>query len=188
MFIPDTDFLSIPDHGSRIPESRNPKTAPNEKGESFFCPTILCSHKYHKIVNNFLLNRLRNFLAKTLRIIVLFTQKVVIKLSKIWVWDQRSGKNLSRIQGQKGTGSRIRIRNTVCNILSCYAGEPAGHVGGGLRGCGRQQQQRAPPHTTTRPRHRGPTTSYLLTCWGVSSVPDPWHFGVDPDLRIHASD
>jgi hypothetical protein len=23
---------------------------------------------------------------------------------------------------------------------------------------------------------------------GKSSVPDPWHFGVDPDPRIHASD
>jgi hypothetical protein len=22
----------------------------------------------------------------------------------------------------------------------------------------------------------------------VASVPDPWHFGVDPDPRIHASD
>ncbi len=34
------------------------------------------------------------------RIIELFTQKIVTKLSNIWVW------------GQKGTGSRIRIRNT----------------------------------------------------------------------------
>ncbi len=44
----------------------------------------------------------------------------VAKLLKIWVWDPRSGNRkkpipdpISRIQGQKGTGSRIRIRNTI---------------------------------------------------------------------------
>jgi hypothetical protein len=44
------------------------------------------------------------------RIIELLTQKIVTKLSKIWVWirDPRSG-----IQGIKGTGSRIGIRNTA---------------------------------------------------------------------------
>jgi hypothetical protein len=45
------------------------------------------------------------------RIIELFTQKIVTKLSKIWIWDPGSGKNLFRIPdpaGQKGTGSRIR--------------------------------------------------------------------------------
>jgi hypothetical protein len=31
------------------------------------------------------------------RIIELFTQKIVTKLSNIWVWDPRSGKNLFRI-------------------------------------------------------------------------------------------
>jgi hypothetical protein len=48
------------------------------------------------------------------RILELFTQKLITKLSKIWVWDPgfgiqdpRSGKTYSgsRIQGQKGTGS-----------------------------------------------------------------------------------
>jgi hypothetical protein len=30
---------------------------------------------------------------------------------------------------------------------------------------------------------------HLLAQVGIvtASVPDPWHFGVDPDLRIHAS-
>jgi hypothetical protein len=51
------------------------------------------------------------------RIIELFTQKIVTKLSKIWVWDPRSGIRKKHIpdpgsRGQKGTGSRIRIRNT----------------------------------------------------------------------------
>jgi hypothetical protein len=40
----------------------------------------------------------------------LFTQKIVTKLSKMWVRDPGSGKNLSRIQGSKR--HRIRIRNT----------------------------------------------------------------------------
>jgi hypothetical protein len=43
--------------------------------------------------------------ANSLRIIVLFTQKVVIKLSKSM--NPGSGKNLFRIAGKKGAGSRI---------------------------------------------------------------------------------
>jgi hypothetical protein len=35
------------------------------------------------------------------RIIELFTQKIVSKLSKIWVWDPGSGKNLFRIPESK---------------------------------------------------------------------------------------
>jgi hypothetical protein len=53
------------------------------------------------------------------RIIELFTQKIVTKLSKIWLGDPGSEirdpektYSGSRIQGQKGTGSRIQIRNT----------------------------------------------------------------------------
>jgi hypothetical protein len=51
--------------------------------------------------------------------IELFTQKDVIKLSKIWVWDPGSGKNLllipdpkSRVKKASDPGSRIQIRNT----------------------------------------------------------------------------
>jgi hypothetical protein len=40
-------------------------------------------------------------LANFTKIIELFTQKIAIKLSKIWVRDPGSGKNLSRIQGSK---------------------------------------------------------------------------------------
>ncbi len=59
------------------------------------------------------------------RIIVLFTQKIITKLSKIWVWDPGSGfgdpgsgkKTIPDpgSRGQKGNGFRIRIRNTACN-------------------------------------------------------------------------
>jgi hypothetical protein len=91
--VADPDF-----HPSRIPD---PRTAPKEEGKIFFCPNIFGSHKYHKMENNFIL--------------VLFTQKFVVKLSKIWVWDSRSGKNLFSIPDQKGIGSRIRIRYTGKN-------------------------------------------------------------------------
>jgi hypothetical protein len=54
------------------------------------------------------------------RIIEFFTQKFVTKLSKIWGWDPGSGKkpitdpeSRIRVQGKKGTVSRIRIRNTA---------------------------------------------------------------------------
>ncbi len=56
------------------------------------------------------------------RIIELFTQKIVTKLSKIWVWDpgyeiSNPGKPYSGSRGQKGTGSRIR--NTAY-YRTCY--------------------------------------------------------------------
>ncbi len=70
------------------------------------------------------------------RILELFMQKIVIKLSKIWFWDPGSeirdprsgirdpgsGKNPFQIsdpgsRGKKGNGSRIRIRNTAYSTL-----------------------------------------------------------------------
>ncbi len=63
------------------------------------------------------------------KIIELFSLKIATKLSKLWVWetgsgsrDPGSGKNPFRIpdpgsRGQKGTGSRIRIRNTDLHIF-----------------------------------------------------------------------
>jgi hypothetical protein len=57
---------------------------------------ILCSHKYHTIVNNFIFEQVKA--------IYLLTQKFAIKLSKygFGIQDPRSG-----IQYQKGTGPRI---------------------------------------------------------------------------------
>ncbi len=68
----------------------------------------------------------------------LFTPKIVIKLSKIWVRDPRSGIRKKPIpdpgsRGQEGTGSRIRIRNTAflfhCGIgfLVCRS-NPISHL------------------------------------------------------------
>ncbi len=63
------------------------------------------------------------------RIMELFTQKIVSKLSKIRVWDPRSGIRKKPIpdpgsRGQKGTGSRIRIRNTGHNSSRCVNHTP----------------------------------------------------------------
>jgi len=45
------------------------------------------------------------------RIIELFTQKFVAKLSKMWVWDQGSGKNLFWIPDQGEGSKRHRIQD-----------------------------------------------------------------------------
>jgi hypothetical protein len=116
MFIPDPDFYPsrIPDLGSRIPD---PKTAKKERGEKkFVVNTFLCSHKFHKIVNYFSFEVLKKKIwANFLRIIELFTKKIVKKLLKIWSWDPGSGKNLfwipdpgSRGQKAPNPGSRIQ--------------------------------------------------------------------------------
>ncbi len=95
MFIPDPGswFLPIPDPGSRIPD---PKTATKERGEKkFFCHTFICSHKFHKIENYFSFEVMKKKIwANFQRIIELFTQKLVTKLS---LWGPGSGKNLFRL-------------------------------------------------------------------------------------------
>ncbi len=83
MFISDPDFCPfwIPD----------PKTGTKER-EKISCPTCFGGHKYHRIKNNFTIEQENKKLwADLQRIIELFTQKIVNKLSKIWVWDPRSG-------------------------------------------------------------------------------------------------
>jgi hypothetical protein len=123
--IPDPDF-----YPSRIPD---PKTAMKDRGEKkFVVIPFFWSHNFTKL-NHFIFEMLKKKIwANFQKIIELFTQKIVTKLSKIWVWDPGSGirdpgsgirdpgsgKNLFRIpdpgsRGQKGTGSRIRIRNTA---------------------------------------------------------------------------
>jgi hypothetical protein len=78
--IPDTDF-----YPSRIPD---PKTATKERGERNCCHNFLCSHKFHKIANYFSFEILKKKIwVNFQRIIELFNQKIVNKLSKIWIWD-----------------------------------------------------------------------------------------------------
>jgi hypothetical protein len=115
MFIPDPDF-----YPSRIPD---PKSVTKERGEKkFFYHTFFCSHKFHKIEYYVFFEMLKKkILANFQRIVEVFTQKIFNMLSNIWVWDPRSGIRKKPIpdpgsRGQKGTGSRIRIRNTAQNF------------------------------------------------------------------------
>jgi hypothetical protein len=52
MFIPDPDFLSIPDPGSNNRAKRG--------GRKNFCPTNFRSHKYPKVVSNFIFEQEKN--------------------------------------------------------------------------------------------------------------------------------
>jgi hypothetical protein len=108
---PGSHILIFTHLGSRIPD---PKTATKERGEKnllsylFFVATKII--KFLKFVR-------KKMCADFQRIIELFTQKIVTMLSKIWVWDPGFGIRKKPIpdpgsRGQKGTESRIRIRNT----------------------------------------------------------------------------
>jgi hypothetical protein len=116
--IPDPDFYPsrLPDLGSR---TQDPKTATKGRSEKKISLNFLCSHKFHKILNYFSFEVLKKKIwANFQRIKELFTPNIVTKLSKIWVWDPGSEirdpeKTYTGSRGQKGTGSRIRIRNTV---------------------------------------------------------------------------
>jgi hypothetical protein len=91
MFIPDPDFYQprITDPGSRI-----------QKQEQKRGVKKMCCHTFF-VATNFTILKIILFFEKNWayfqRIIELFTQKIVTKLSKIWVWDPGSGKNLFRI-------------------------------------------------------------------------------------------
>jgi hypothetical protein len=108
----------IPDLGSRIPDlgSRIQKQQQKRGVKKICCHAFLCSHKFHQIENYFSFDMLKKKIrAKFQRIVELFSQKIVTKLLKIWVWDL--GSEIPDpdpgSRGQKGTGSRIR--NTFSN-------------------------------------------------------------------------
>ncbi len=102
MFIPDPGswFLPIPDPGSKNSNKR-------EGWKKICCHNFLCSHKFHNFANCFSFEVLKKKIwANFQRIIEIFTQKIVTKLSKISIWDPGSGKKPipdpgSRIQGSK---------------------------------------------------------------------------------------
>jgi hypothetical protein len=70
--------------GSRI---RDPKTATKERDEKkLVVIPFFCSHKFYKIENYFIFEMPKKKIwANFQRFIELFTQKIVTKLSKIWV-------------------------------------------------------------------------------------------------------
>ncbi len=108
-------FLPFPDPGSK---NRNKR-----EGWKNWLLYLFYSHKFHKI-EFFFWNAYEKNLASFHRITELINKKFVTKLSKIRVWDPRSGiwdpeKPISnRGSGSRGQkGSRSRIRNTARVIL-----------------------------------------------------------------------
>ncbi len=88
--IPDPDF-----YPSRISDPGSKNSNKREGWKKISCHNFLCSHKFHKIANYFSFEVLKKKIwANFQRIIELFTQKIVTKLSKIWIWDPGSGINL----------------------------------------------------------------------------------------------
>jgi hypothetical protein len=96
--------------GMFIPD---PKNSNKREGEQkFLVISFFVATNFTKLKNYFIFKMPKKKIwANFQRIIELFAQKFVTQLSKIWVWDLGS-----RSRGQKGTGSRIRIRNTGGNL------------------------------------------------------------------------
>ena len=102
MFIPDRipelDFYpsripdlgsQISDSGSRIPDQ---KTSTKERGEKNFLSSLFMQPQISKNLSYFSFEVLKKKIcANFQRILKLCTQKIVTKLSKIWLWDQGSG-------------------------------------------------------------------------------------------------
>ncbi len=163
--IPDPEFYPsrIPDPWSGIPD---PKTATKESGEKiFFCHTFLCSHKFHKIVNYFSFEVLKKKIwANFKRIVELFTQKIVTKLLKIWVWDPG-------VKKAPDPGSRIRIRNTgltylrvTCRVVSRTPAPCRGVVDTSQGDVGRHRVVVAGIHLTTFP-----VCLLNILCWSPTT-------------------
>ncbi len=110
---PRSWFLPIPDPGSRISDPGSKNSNKRQGWKKFCCQTIFCSHKFHKTEYYFIFDMLKKKIWPDFpRIIEVFTQKIVTKPSKIWVWAPGSEirdpeKTYPGSRGQKGTGSRI---------------------------------------------------------------------------------
>ncbi len=95
----------ISDPGSRISDPGSKNSNERQGCNKIYCHTFFWSHKVHKIDLFFIFEMSKKKIWTNFqRIIELFTQKIVTKLSKIWVWDpgseirdSGSGKNLFRI-------------------------------------------------------------------------------------------
>jgi hypothetical protein len=134
MFIPDpgSRFLPIPDPGSRIPD---PKTAMKDFGEKKFVVIPFFGVINFTKLNYFIFEMLKKKIwAKFQKIIELFNQILSLSSQKygFGIRDSRSGIRKKPIpdpgsRGQKGTGSRIWIRNTVYNVPHLLASRVAGY-------------------------------------------------------------
>jgi hypothetical protein len=112
--IPDPDL-----YPSRISDPGSKNSYKREMKKNLLSYFFL-SHKFHKIEYYAIFEMLKKKFRPIFQIVEVFTQKIFNMLSNIWVWDPRSGIRKKPIPdpgsgGQKGTGSRIRIRNTAQN-------------------------------------------------------------------------
>ncbi len=91
MFIPDPDL-----HPSWIPGPT--RATKKRRGKKLVLLTYFCSHKYCKTENYFLWTGAEKNLSQFTKNYSFFLLiKIATKLSKLWVWDPRSGKNHFRI-------------------------------------------------------------------------------------------
>jgi hypothetical protein len=113
--IPDPDF-----YPSRIPDPGSKNSNKKEGCKKKFCHTFLCSHKCLKIENYFSFEVLKKKFGPIFKEIWNFLPKKLSLSSQKYgfgIRDPGSGKKLfpdPGSRGQKGTGSRIRIRNIDC--------------------------------------------------------------------------
>ncbi len=113
--IPDPDF-----YPSRIPNPGSKNSNKIEGWKKNLLSYLFCSHKSHKIENNFIFKNAEE------KILANFQKDFLLKYlsvssQKYGVGIQVPVKTYSGFRipdpgsrGQKGTGSRIRIRNTCC--------------------------------------------------------------------------
>ncbi len=94
--------------GSRISDPGSKNSKKRERWKKIYCNNFLCSHKFHKNANYFSFEVLKKKIwANFQGFIELLTQKIVNKLSKIWVWDPGS-----EIQDPEKTYSGSRIQGS----------------------------------------------------------------------------
>jgi hypothetical protein len=108
MFIPDPDF-----YPSRILDLGSKNSNLREGWKKIFLSNLFLSHKLHIIINYFIFEMLKiSIWVNFERIIELFTQKLSLSSQKYGFGIREKPIPDPGSRGQKGTGSRIRIRNT----------------------------------------------------------------------------
>ena len=115
---PRSWFSPIPDSGSRIPD---PKTAKKRGVKKMCCHNLISSHKFHNIENYFLYEMLKKKkLGQFSKNYRTFCPKNCHKALK----NMGLGSGIRKkpipdpgSRGHKGTGSRIRIRNTEIYVI-----------------------------------------------------------------------
>jgi hypothetical protein len=110
--VADPDF-----YPSRIQKQQQKRGVKKKIFQNF-----LCSHKFLKIENYFSFKVLKKKIwANFHRIIEFLTPKIVTKLSKIWVWDPRSGIRKKNYSGSQIQGSkRHQILDPQHCIKFCF--------------------------------------------------------------------